>query len=87
MVAGKKMYVMKKLFGDYTFNGVDRDERLVVFFLHELHDAVTFGIEGVVFAHTDILTRVVLGAALTHDDVASNGCLSTENLNSESLTC
>ena len=78
---------MKKLFGDCAFHRIDGDERLVVFFLHELNDAVALGIEGVVLAHTDVLARVVLRAALTDDDVASNGCLTTENLHSESLTC
>ena len=75
----------KKLFGDCAFHWDDGDERLVVFFLLELNDAVAQGIEGVVFTHADILARVVLRATLTDDDVASDGCLSTENLNSESL--
>ena len=78
---------MKKLFGDCAFHRDDGDERLVVFLLHELHDAITLGVEGVVLAHTNVLARVVLGAALTDDDVASDGCLSTENFHSESLTC
>ena len=85
--AGKKMYATKTLFNDFASHWDDGDKRLVVFFLHELNDAVAFGIEGVILAHTDVLAGVVLGATLTNDDVASDSCLSTENLNSESLTC
>ena len=81
------MYATKTLFDDFALHRVDGDERLVVFLFHELNDAVALGIEGVVLAHTDVLARVVLGAALTHDDVACDGCLSTENLHSESLAC
>ena len=69
-----------------TFNGKDGDERFAFALLLEFDDAVTQGIQGVILAHADILARIVLRAALTNDDVASNGGLSTEKFHSESLT-
>ena len=75
------------LFGDFGFDGKDVDEGLAFALLLELHDAVALRIQRVVFAHADVLARIVLGAALANDDVARDGCLSTEKFHSESLTC
>ena len=69
-----------------TFNGKDRDEGLAFFLLLEFDDAVTQCIQRVILAHTDVLAGIVLRAALTNDDVASNSGLSTEKFHSESLT-
>lgn len=44
-----------------------------------MDSAVNQSKQGVVFAHTDVFARVVNGASLTDDDVASLGELSTEN--------
>ena len=38
-----------------------------------------------IFAHSDIVTRIMLCATLTNDDVACDDCLSTENFHSESF--
>ena len=69
-----------------TFDGKDGDEGPAFFLLLEFDDAVTQCIQRVILAHTDILAGIVLRAALTNDDVASNGGLSTEKFHSESLT-
>ena len=69
-----------------TFNGKDRDEGLAFFLLLEFDDAITQCIQSVILAHTDVLAGIVLRAALTNDDVASDGGLSTEKFHSESLT-
>jgi len=46
-----------------------------------MDNAVTEGIQGMISAHSDILTRVVHRATLTDDDIAGNTLLSTKNLN------
>ncbi len=74
------------LFGDFGLDGDDGDIGFGASLLGEFHDAVAFCIQRVVLAHTDVLAGIVLGAALTDDDVASDGGLSTEKFHSESLT-
>ena len=69
-----------------TFNGKDGDKGLAFFLLLEFDNAVTQCIQSVILAHTDILAGIVLRAALTNDDVASDSSLSTEKFHSESLT-
>jgi len=86
MVGGRKTVCYEQLFSDLTFYGKDGDKRLAFFLLLELDDAIAQGIQGVILAHADVLARIVLRAALTNDDVASNGGLSTEKFYSESLT-
>src|SRR5690606_20013403 len=51
----------------------------------ELHLAVHQGEQGVVTAEADAGTRMELGAALAHDDVAGADGLATENLHAEVL--
>lgn len=60
-------------------------ERTVLTALAELYGTIDHSEQGVVFADTYVLTRVVLGATLTHDDVASNDGLTTENFHAETL--
>ncbi len=69
-----------------SFDGKDGDKGFAFFLLLEFDNAVTQRIQCVILAHTDILAGIVLRAALTNDDVASNGSLSTEKFHSESLT-
>lgn len=58
----------------------DRHVRSVFVGSLEFDDTVTEGEKGMVFTHTDILARVVDGASLADDDVASLGKLTTEDL-------
>jgi len=70
------------LFGSYgsgNFERLNRHEGTVLEAFLEDHLAVDQGEQGVVFAHPYVNTRVVLGTALTHDDVARPGSLTTEN--------
>ena len=46
----------------------------------EFHHTVDQSIERIVLAHSDILSGIVDGATLTHDDVAGDALLTTENL-------
>jgi len=55
------------------------DVRSILIGFLEFDDAVAQGKQGVVFAHTDILARVVDGASLADDDVTSFGNLTTED--------
>ncbi len=58
---------------------LNRYEGTVLEALLEYYLAVDQGEQGVVFAHPYVHARVVLGAPLTHDNIASPGSLSTEN--------
>ena len=53
--------------------------------LIELYFAVGEGEEGEISSATDVVTRVVLCAALTQDDVARHYCLTAKFLHAESL--
>ena len=53
--------------------------------LIELYFAVGEGEEGEISSATDVVTRVVLCAALTQDDVAGHYCLPAKFLHAESL--
>ena len=66
-------------YGSGNFERLNRHERTVLEAFLEDHLAVNQGKQGVVFAHPYVNARVVLGTALTHDDVARPGSLSTEN--------
>ena len=80
-MVGINGYCYEQLFSDLTFNGKDRDEGFAFFFLLELDDAVTQGVQGVILAHADILAGVVSRTALADDDVAGDALLTAENLN------
>jgi len=45
----------------------------------EFDNAIAQGEQGVVFTHTNVLARIVDGASLADDDVASLGELTTED--------
>ena len=62
-----------------------RYERTVFAALAELHGAINHGEQRVVLADTHVLAGVVLGTALTHDDVASNDVLTAEDLHAQAL--
>ena len=68
-----------------ALNRDDVNVRTILSLLLEFHDAVCKCEQSVVFAHAYIVTRIVLCAALTNDDVACDDCLSTENFHSESF--
>lgn len=80
------IYAMKNLFSDCCFDREDGDVASAFLLFLELDDTVTQCIQSVILAHTDVLAGIVLRAALTDDDVASNGGLTTEKFHSESLT-
>ena len=61
------------------------DKRTVVRLLAELDLTVGQGEQGVILAHADILAWVVLGAALTHENVASNAVLTTKDFYTQPL--
>ena len=73
------------LLGDFSNDGDDVHKGFVALLLLKFHDAVALGVQGVILAHADVLARIVLRAALTHDDVASDSGLSTEKFHSESF--
>ena len=56
------------------------DEGTVLAALVELHNTVAKSEEGMVLAHSYILARVVGGATLTDDDIASYALLTAKNL-------
>ncbi len=60
-------------------------ERTVLAALAELHSTINHSEQGVVFADTYVLAGVVLSATLTHDNIASNDGLATENFHAETL--
>ena len=68
-------------FGD----GFYRNERLVFSFLFEYNHTVGEGEQGVILAHAYIFAGVVLGAALTNDDVAGDYFLTAEHLNTKAF--
>ena len=65
--------------------GYYRYERAVFAALAELHRTVDHSEQGVVFADTHVLTGVVLGTTLTHDNVAGDDVLTTEYFHAETL--
>src|SRR5690606_14611838 len=67
------------------FHGDHAHVALVVALAAEFHDAVHQCVQGVVHADAHVLAGVVLGAALTHDDVAGHGMAAAENLHAEAL--
>ena len=58
----------------------DRNVRSVFVGLFEFDDTVTQSEEGVVFAHSHVLARIVDGSSLADDNVASLSKLTTEDL-------
>ena len=85
-MAGIGFYAMKNLFRDCCFDREDGNIGPSFLLLLELDDTITQCIQRVIFAHADVLAGIVFRAALTDDDVASNGGLTTEKFHSESLT-
>ncbi len=65
----------------------NRYVRFIVAFLYERNCAIYKGEQGVVFAQTYVVTRMVQSSSLADDDVARNSGLAAENLNAQSLTC
>lgn len=55
-----------------------RNVRPVVLFLFEFYQSVFQCVQGVVFSHTYIVTRVVLSSALANNDVSGNCCLTAK---------
>ncbi len=62
-----------------------RDERLVVSFLAEAYLSVNKCVEGMVFTHSYVKTRVVYSTSLADKDVASLNYLISEFLDAQSF--
>ena len=54
-------------------------------FLIEVNIAIGLGVDGVILAHVDVVTRVPLGATLADDDVACDDDLTAEFLDAETF--
>jgi hypothetical protein len=65
--------------GYFSCNWHYRYKRAFVAAFLKLYGAINQRKQRVVFAHAHVGTSVVLGAALTHDDVASDEGLTTED--------
>ncbi len=65
--------------------GYDRYHALVTSSFVELHYAINQSIECVIFTDAHVSARIVLGATLTHDDVASYYIFTAEFFHAESL--
>ena len=76
---GPGVHKLSEGFQSSVSRGNHGDKRTVVRLLAELDDAVGQGKQGVVLADADVDARMVLGAALTHEDVASNALLTTKD--------
>ncbi len=63
----------------------NRDERLVLTALVELHNAIAQCEQGMILAHSDVAPRIMFGTALTNYNVASNALLTTKYLNTKSF--
>ena len=63
----------------------NRHEGLVVALLLESDDTVDEGEQGVILAHSDVLTRIVDGSPLTDEDVAGFAILTTEQFDAQTL--
>lgn len=68
-------------------NWVYRNIRTIVLLLSEYNHTVNQCEQSVILTHTYILTWVVNSTTLTNQNVTCLCILTTENLNSESLTC
>jgi hypothetical protein len=69
----------------FNSSGNYRNERTVVTAFLKQYGAINQRKQRVVFAHTHVGASVVLGAALTHDDVASDEGLTTEDFHAEAF--
>ncbi len=67
-------------------NFLDADELAHAAAVSKFDDAGDAGIEGEVFAYTDVFARIDAGAALTDQDGTAGDDFSTEALDTESLT-
>lgn len=65
----------------------DRDESLAVGFSLEFYAARDDGKDRVVEADVHASAGMELGAALTHDDVAGNNFLATEDFHAKPAAC
>jgi hypothetical protein len=82
IICALRRWVNGPLFcGNRGANGkrLNRHEGTVLEAFLKYHLAVDQGEQGVVFAHPYVNARVVLGAALAHEDVTRSGSLPTEN--------
>ena len=64
---------------------VDGNKRPILPAFLEHNHSVAQGKESMVLSNTHILTGMVFGAALPHDNIAGDYFLTAENLNTESL--
>ena len=67
------------------FERLYRYKRLVVCLFAVYHQTVHQSEQSMVFSDAHVLSGVVLGAALAHDDVAGSGRLAAVNLDAQSL--
>ena len=66
-------------------SGFDRNEGFTFSFLLEHNNTVRKSEQGVIPAHAHVLAGVMLGSALTHDDVAGNHLLTAKHLDAKSF--
>ena len=67
------------------FAGQNRHKRTVLAAFLERYFAINEGEQRVVLAHAHVLAGVVLGTALTHDDVAGYQSLAAEDFYAEAF--
>ena len=64
-----------------TLFGDNRYKSFVASFLDKLNFSGSLSKNGVIFAHADIVARMVLGASLTNDNVSCNYAFAAKLLN------
>jgi hypothetical protein len=74
-------YKSKNLYDLFSCIGHDGDVGTILATFFELNGSVDKSVEGMVLAHTNVLTGVVDGATLTDDDVTGDTMLTAEDFN------
>ena len=72
------LFFAKRLFSSL---GDDRDVRAVFLTSLKLNGTVAEGIQSMIFAHSDVLARIVDSATLADDDVTGDAMLTAEDFN------
>lgn len=85
MKKAPELTLCKRLLGSALRFGNDRNKRLVGASFLEDYGAVRKSEQGVVFSHSHVATRVVLGPPLTHDNITGYHLLTSKYLYTESF--
>lgn len=67
------------------YYALNRYERLLAGFLFENHFAINQCKQGVVFAHPNIVARIMYGASLSYNNIACDGHLTAKNFYAKAL--